>query len=300
MAYLAIIGVGRGGIHIVNEIVRKGMENEDVSCMVCDTDEVILQKSPVKNKFLLNVKTDNKQFLTENSREEFIKEIDGIKIVIFIAGMGGITGRDLLPELVSCCRTLNIKVCCMVTSPFSFEGEVKIKIAVDSLNNLRQFADNVIVIPNDIIQENDTNLNPGNAYQKSDLILAELCHEFCFIMTEPSYVSFDLEDIFGILKNSATTIIATGYSSGEKRILAAFENAIQSPFFKSYKIREVDRIVCSLQCSQQHQITMNEVEYIHSIMRSKLKKSSDFVWLVYLNDALNEEVKVTLFISIDK
>ena len=300
MAYLAIIGVGRGGINTLNEMVRKGMENEDVSCMVCDTDEVILQKSPVKNKFLLNVKTDNKQFLTENKREEFIKEIDGIKIVIFIAGMGGITGRDLLPELVSCCRTLNIKVCCMVTSPFSFEGEVKIKIAVDSLNNLRQFADNVIVIPNDIIQENDTNLNPGNAYQKSDLILAELCHEFCFIMTEPSYVSFDLEDIFGILKNSATTIIATGYSSGEKRILAAFENAIQSPFFKSYKIREVDRIVCSLQCSQQHQITMNEVEYIHSIMRSKLKKSSDFVWLVYLNDALNEKVKVTLFISIDK
>ena len=67
-----------------------------------------------------------------------------------------------------------------------------------------------------------------------------------------------------------------------------------------YKNSDIDRMICLFQCSKQHQNVMNEVWFIYDIMRSQLKKSSDFVWLVYLNDALNEKVKVTLLISIDK
>jgi len=300
MSYLTIIGVGRGGIHTVNEMFRNGQGDKDVSFMVCDTDEVILLKSPVENKFLMALNPGSEQFLTENTRQDFIQKTGGYGIVIFIAGMGGRSGRDLLPELISCCHALEIKTCCLVTSPFAFEGEVKIKIAEDTLFILRQCADSIVVVPNDIIQKADADLILANAFQKLHLIVAELCHELCFILTEPSYVSLELKDILNILRNSATNIIVTGYSKGENRIITSFENAIKSPFFQSYKIGEVDRIICSFQCSEQHQITMNEVEFIHEIMRTKIKEGVDFIWLAYFNSELNEEVKVTLFISIDK
>ena len=63
MAYLAIIGVGRGGIRTVNNMYRKGME--EGSFLVCDTDEVILMKSPVENKILMNYKKKGTGFLRD-------------------------------------------------------------------------------------------------------------------------------------------------------------------------------------------------------------------------------------------
>ena len=298
MSYLAIIGVGRGGIHAVNKMNRKPIFEDEVSFLVCDTDDVILMKSPVENKILMNFKPEGRRFLTEETKKDFKCRLSGFSIVFFVVGMGGITGRDLLPELIEYCRELKITVSCFVTSPFTFEGDVKSKIAIESILNIRQCADSVVVINNDVIQESDSDFNLANAFHKSHLILAENCEVFLNILCKPQNVCLDLNDYYSFMRNSAVTIIASGYSTGEKRVLLSFEAAIQSPFFKPYKIGEMDKIICAYQCSSHHQIAINEVEYIHEIMRSKIKKGSDFCWLVDFNDELNEEVKVTLVASI--
>ena len=298
MSYLAIIGVGRGGIHPVNKMYGKRNNGEDVSYLVCDTDEVILMKSSVENKILMNCKPEGKKFLSEETKRDFKCRISGFKIVFFVAGMGGITGRDLLPELIEYCRDLGIKVSCFVTSPFTFEGDVKSKIALESILKIRQCADSVEVINNDLIQESDSDFNLANAFNKSHLILAEDCKVLYLILSEPQYVSLDLNDYYSFMKDAAVTIIVSGYSTGEQRVLFAFEEAIKSPFFKPYKIGDMDKIICYFQCSKHHQITMDEVEHIHEIMNSKIKGSTDFCWIPNFNEELNEEVKVTLIASI--
>jgi len=298
MSYLAIIGVGRGGIHAVNKMNRKPIFEDEVSFLVCDTDDVILMKSPVENKILMNFKPEGRRFLTEETKKDFKCRLSGFSIVFFVVGMGGITGRDLLPELIEYCRELKITVSCFVTSPFTFEGDVKSKIAIESISNIRKHADSVVVLNNEDIQESDTDFNLANAFHKSHLILAENCEVFLNILCKPQNVCLDLNDYYSFMRNSAVTIIASGYSTGEKRVLLSFEAAIQSPFFKPYKIGEMDKIICFYQCSQQHQIAIDEVEYIHEIMRSKIKKGSDFCWLANFDDELNEEVKVTIIASI--
>jgi len=298
MSYLAIIGVGRGGIHPVNKMYGKRKNDEDLSFLVCDTDEVILMKSRVENKILMNYKREGKIFLSDETKKDFKCRMAGFKIVFFVAGMGGITGRDLLPELIEYCRELGIKVSCLVTSPFTFEGDVKSKIAIESILKIRQCADSVVVINNDLIQETDSDFNLANAFKKSHLITAEKCRELYLILNEPQYVALDLNDYYSFMINSAVTIIASGYSTGEKRVLFAFEEAIKSPLLKPYKIGDMDKIICFYECSQHHQMTMDEVEYIHEIMKSKIKEGSDFCWLANFNEELNEEVKVTLIASI--
>ena len=156
----------------------------------------------------------------------------------------------------------------------------------------------MVVLNNDIIQETDSELDLANAFHKSHLMLAENCEVFYNILYKPSYISLTLEDYYSTLRNSTVTIIASGYSAGEKRVLTAFDEAVKSPLFKPYKIDEMDGIICAFQCSTKHQIQMEEVEYIHEIMRTRIKEGSNFIWLADFNEEMNEEVKVTLIASI--
>jgi cell division protein FtsZ len=255
-------------------------------------------KSSVENKILMNCKQDGKRFLNDETRKDFKCRLSGFGIVFFVSGMGGKTGRDLLPELIGYCRELKIRVSCFVSSPFTFEGDVKSNIAIESIKNIRQCADSIVVINNDIIQETGSDFNLGNAFHKSHLLLAENCEVLYNIICKPKYIAIDTNDIYRILRNSKVTIIASGYSNGENRILTAFEDALNSPLFKPYKSADMDNIICTFYCSQRHQIVMEEIEYIHEIMRTRIKEGSDFIWLADFNEELNEDVNVTLIASI--
>jgi len=298
MSYLAVIGVGRGGIHTVNKMNRNPALVEEVSFLVCDTDDIILMKSPVENKILMNCKPQDERFLSDETKKDFKCRVSGFRVVFFVAGMGGSTGHDLLPELIGYCRELEITVSCFVTSPFTFEGDVKCKIATESILNIRQCSDSVVVINNDIIQDSERDFNLANAFHKSHLILAENCEVLYKILCKPSYVSLVLDDYYSTMRNSAVTIIVSGYSNGEKRVLAAFDEALKSSLFKPYEIGEMDGIIFAIECSTHHQIKMEEVKYIHEIMGNRIKEGSNFTWIVNFDEELNEEVKVTLIASI--
>jgi cell division protein FtsZ len=300
MSYITIIGVGKVGIGVVNQMVNKGMSNDEVSFLVCDTEEVVLHKHLTENRTLISYKTGSERFLSVEAQTKFKSRLEDVRIVFLVAAMGDRAESDILPELVNYCHDLGIKVFCLVSSPSTCEGEVIGKIAENSIMAIRKCADNVVVVNNDFILEPDNNIIPVNEFRKSSQALAELCNELYRLLCAPKYISLDTEDIYRFFDNSAITIIASGYSNDSNRIISGFDNALESPAFTSHKIGDIDKIICEFQCSSQHQLGTDDVECIHEIMKQRINEKTSFIWHASFNEELNEKIKVIIFANINK
>ena len=66
MGFMGILGVGRGGIRAINMMHKKGVR--DASYVICDTDDILLQKSPVGCK--IHIK--EKKSLSEQTKKQLI------------------------------------------------------------------------------------------------------------------------------------------------------------------------------------------------------------------------------------
>ena len=73
---------------------------------------------------------------------------DNTKMVFITAGMGGGTGTGAAPIIAKICRDLGILTVGIVTSPFKFEGEIRLAQAQKGIENLRKQLDSLIVINN--------------------------------------------------------------------------------------------------------------------------------------------------------
>ena len=300
MSDITIIGVGKVGIDAVNQMVNKGMSNNEVSFLVCDTEEVVLHKCLIENRILISYKTGSDSFISVEAQTKFKRRLEDVRIVFLVAAMGDRAESDILPELVNYCHDLRIKVFCLVSSPSTCEGEVIGKIAENSIMAIRKCADNVVVVNNDFTLEPYNNIIPVNEFRKSSQALAELCNELYRLLCAPKYISLDTEDIYRFFDNSAITIIASGYSNDSNRIISGFDNALESPAFTSHKIGDIDKIICEFQCSSQHQLGTDDVECIHEIMKQRINEKTSFIWHASFNEELNEKTKVIIFANINK
>ncbi|MEI8087405.1 MAG: hypothetical protein WCG93_14440 [Paludibacter sp.] len=300
MPFLKIVGIGRGGVRILNEMYKTPLR--DVDYYVCDTDETILKKSHVKNKILMRSLTENgKLCLTDETKTVFINRIQegADRTILFLAGMGGDTGRDLLPNLIAYCHTRRFSVFCIVSSPFSFEGAVKNKLAVEGIAELRKCADGVVVIDNNIIQETDADLNLGNAFRKSQQFIANLSRKFIKIPLSSFYKYIGIPEFHYNMNNAEITILVSAYSDdGENRIQSAVENAFKSPFFRPYKIHYFNQIICVFEWSYQTPFSIEDIDKIHEFRDFKLKQNAEMYWTTDLSDEeLNGKMRVTVIAS---
>ena len=74
--------------------------------------------------------------------------------MLFIAaGMGGGAGTGAAPVIAQIARDLGILTVAVVTKPFDFEGPERMSNAQEGINNLEQWVDSLIVIPNSKLKE---------------------------------------------------------------------------------------------------------------------------------------------------
>ena len=299
---IKVIGVGGGGGNAVNHMYRQGIT--DVSFVVCNTDNQALIKSPVPNKIQLgNTTTEGlgaggdpkvARQAAEESMDK-IKELldEQTKMVFITAGMGGGTGTGASPVVARTAHELGKLTVGIVTIPFAFEGNVKIKQALEGVAELSQYVDAILVINNERLREIYPDFSLSNAFAKADDVLTNAAKAIAEIITIPGYINTDFADVYNTLKDGNVAIMNTGYASGENRIEKAIENALTSPLVNTNDVTGASKILLSLYCSKSNQIKMEEVEQIHQFM-AKVGNNVNVIWGASFDDSLGDEVKITL------
>ncbi len=214
-----------------------------VEFIVINTDAQDLNKSPAKKKIHIGKNLtrglgaggnhDIGRRAAEETREEILEALKGSDMVFIAGGMGGGTGTGANPIIASIARELGALTVGVVTKPFGFEGQARMRVAEQGIEELKREVDALIVIPNDrLLAIVDRETTVTNAFAMCDDILRQAVEGMADLITTPGIINVDFADIRSVMENSGSALMGVGTASGDNRAVEAAQAAINSPLLE--------------------------------------------------------------------
>lgn len=303
---IKVVGVGGGGCNALNYMYHQ--EIPHVSFAALNTDRQHLYKTidvPVKIVMGPGLGAGDKPEVGRKYAEESEEKLralfrDDCEMVFVTAGMGGGTGTGAGPVVARIAKEEKKLTIGIITIPFMFEGQNKIRKAVEGAEEMKKYVDALLVINNQNLVDIYSDLTLINAFKKADDTLANAARSISEIISEDCYINVDMNDVNTTLRDSGTAIISTAYGEGDHRIYKAIENAMHSPLLKEHDIKTARRILIKLSHADdtvaQRPVKIDELNELAQFT-DKLSKNYEVKWGVGVNNTLGDRVKITLLAS---
>lgn len=240
-ARIRVVGVGGSGNNAVNYMVNSKVKG--VEFIAINSDAQDLHHSLAKKKIHVGKNItrglgaggnpDMGRRAAEETREEISNTIKGSDMVFVTCGMGGGTGTGAAPVVAKIARESGALTVGVVTKPFLFEGQERMRLALQGIEELKKEVDALITIPNDrllAIVDRETTIR--NAFEQCDNILKQAVEGISDLITMPGIINVDFADIRSVMENAGSALMGVGVSSGEKRAEEAAKIAINSPLLE--------------------------------------------------------------------
>jgi cell division protein FtsZ len=152
---ITIFGVGGAGCNAVNNMIKVGLQG--VEFVVANTDAQALTMMRAERIIQLGVRATgglgagSQAEVGRVAAEEVIDDVRdhlaGIHMVFVTAGMGGGTGTGAAPVVAQAARELGILTVGVVTKPFHFEGQRRMRIAESGISELQKSVEWLPLLP---------------------------------------------------------------------------------------------------------------------------------------------------------
>src|SRR5262245_139411 len=179
-ARITVFGVGGAGGNAVNNMIAAGLQGVDF--VVANTDAQALTKS--KSERIIQIGAHVTQGLgagsspalgraaAEEAIETIREHLTGSHMMFVTAGMGGGTGTGAAPVLAEVARELGILTVGVVTKPFNFEGQRRMRLADAGIVELKKVVDTLLIIPNqNLFRVAIENTTFADAFAMADQVL---------------------------------------------------------------------------------------------------------------------------------
>ena len=297
-AIIKVVGVGGGGGNAVKNMYRTGIK--DVFYLLCNTDKMAMKKSEIpslllgKDGYGAGGKPEVARELAEESVDAIRAQFEDTDMVFITAGMGGGTGTGASPIVAREAKSMGVLTIGVVTIPFAFEGEYKIKQALAGVEELRENVDALLVINNENLRKVFPDLTLWNGFQKADETLTVAAKSIAELITIEGYINLDFRDVRTTLKDGGVAVMSSGYGEGEHRITKAIEDAIHSPLLAADNLYNAKRILLNLYLSSKsdNQVIMEEFQELNEFMAKF--DGVETISGITIDDTLDDKVKVTI------
>ena len=297
-AIIKVVGVGGGGGNAIKNMYRTGIK--DVFYLLCNTDKQAMKKSEIptlllgKDGYGAGGEPEVARKLAEESVDAIRAQFEDTDMVFITAGMGGGTGTGASPIVAREAKSMGVLTVGVVTIPFAFEAEYKIKQALAGVEELRKNVDALLVINNENLRKVFPDLTLWNAFQKADETLTVAAKSIAELITIEGHINLDFRDVRTTLKDGGVAVMSSGYGEGEHRITKAIEDAIRSPLLAADNLYNAKRILMNLYLSSKsdNQVIMDEFKELNEFMAKfdGVKTISG----ITIDDSLDDKVKVTI------
>ncbi len=302
-AIIKIIGVGGGGANAVNRMIVSNVTN--VEFYAVNTDLPTLRKSGAENKIQLGddglgVGGDplKAQKYAEADEEKLKDMVSGADMVFITTGMGGGTGTGAAPVIARISKELGILTVGVVTKPFEMEGPDRAAHANKGIAKLKEYADALIIIPNDrIFSLIDEKTPYEKAFETIDDVLRRSIESITDTITKTGVVNIDFADVKGVLSNSDSAIIGLGDGQDFKD---AFEKALTNKFVEGGEITEASKILINVSYSQNNEFTVKDIKGADEYVKTKCKERPYLKIGNVRDNNLNTKIKVSIIASFQK
>ena len=295
---LKVIGVGGGGGNAVNRMIDNDVHGVEYIAINTDCQVLRLSKADVRipigselTKGLgAGANPEIGRRAAEESEQEIREVLKDTDLVFITAGMGGGTGTGAAPVIARYAKEAGCVVVGIVTKPFSFEGTKRMQQALAGIEQMRQYVDTLVIVPNDKLLVGG-DIPFLQAFSEADDVLRRGVQGISEIITLPGLINVDFADVKNVPQGKGSALMGIGIASGPNRAIEAARLAISSPLLEVDINGATDAIV---EITSDVDITMKEVEDVISEIRNASSTDIDIICGTGFNLELNGEVVVTV------
>ena len=298
---IAVIGVGGAGGNAIANMINARVEGVDF--IVANTDAQALNSSPAE--FRIQLGPDITQGLGAGSRPEvgraaaeetleLVKQaLSGAHMCFIAAGMGGGTGTGAAPVIARAAREMNILTVGVVTKPFLFEGQRRMRSCEAGIAELQEHVDTLIVIPN---QNLFLVANPNTTFKEAFLLADEVLQQgvrgITDLMVMPGLINLDFADVRSVMHEMGKAMMGTGEAEGDGRALEAAERAIANPLLDGVSMKGAKGVIISITGGED--MRLMEVDEAANHIRELVDPDANIIWGSAFNDNLNGKIRVSV------
>ncbi len=303
-ARIKVIGVGGSGKNALNYMINSKVKGVDF--IAVNTDSQDLHHSLAKRKIHIGknltrglgagMNPELGRRAVEETKEEIQEAIKGADMVFITYGLGGGTGTGAGPIVAKISKEMGALTVGVVTKPFFFEGQQRMKLAEAGLEELRQAVDAIIVIPNDrLLSTISKETTAKNAFATCDDVLKSAVEGISDLITTPGIINIDFADIKAVMADAGSALMGIGKATGEKRAEEAAKMAINSPLLE-VSINGAKGVLFSIAGGED--LGMFEIQDAAKIITESVDQNAKIIFGTVKDDKLKKgEVKITVIAS---
>ena len=305
---ITVMGVGGAGGNAVNNMISAGLQG--VEFVVANTDAQALTSSKAERVIQMGVQATeglgagSQPDVGRAAAEEVIDEIrdhlNGAHMVFVTAGMGGGTGTGAAPVIAKVARELGILTVGVVTKPFHFEGDRRMRFAEAGIVELQKYVDTLLVIPNqNLFRVANEKTTFADAFAMADQVLYSGVACITDLMVKEGLINLDFADVRAVMREMGKAMMGTGEASGEKRASTAAEAAISNPLIDDSSMKGARGLLISITGGKD--LTLYEVDEAATRIREEVDKDANIIVGATFDESLDGIIRVSVVATgIDK
>ena len=299
-ALIRVVGVGGGGNNAVNRMISENISGVDF--IAINTDQQALMASQARQRVAIGERTTRglgsggKPEIGTKSAEESMEELhellQGSDMVFVTACMGGGTGTGASPIVAKVAREQGALTIGVVTKPFSFEGNQRMRAAETGIEQLKEHVDTLIVIPNDrLLETADRRLSLVDSFKLADDVLRQGIQGISELITVPGLINLDFADVQTVMSMGGAALMAVGKGTGDDRARMAAEEALASKLL-DVTIAGARGILFNV--TGGNDLSLYEINQAAAIIRETAHPDVNMIFGAVIDEAMKDEIRITV------
>jgi cell division protein FtsZ len=298
---ITVFGVGGAGGNAVNNMITAGLQGVDF--VIANTDAQALTMA--KGDRIIQMGVQATEGLGAGSQpevgraaaEEVIDEIrdhlSGAHMVFVTAGMGGGTGTGAAPVVAKVAREAGILTVGVVTKPFHFEGQRRMRVAEGGIAELQKCVDTLLIIPNqNLFRVANEKTTFADAFAMADQVLYSGVACITDLMVKEGLINLDFADVRAVMREMGKAMMGTGEAEGEKRALTAAEAAISNPLIDDASMKGARGLLISITGGRD--LTLYEVDEAATRIREEVDQDANIIVGATFDESLEGIIRVSV------
>ena len=298
---ITVIGVGGAGGNAVNNMIQSHLEG--VEFIVANTDAQSLAQSRTDRRIQLGeqvtqglgagARPEIGRAAAEETLDEIIAQLAGSNMVFITAGMGGGTGTGAAPVIAQAARDHGVLTVGVVTRPFHFEGQHRMRLADAGIEELSHYVDTLIIIPNqNLFRVASEKTTFADAFKMADDVIYSGVRGVTDLMIMPGLINLDFADIRTVMSEMGKAMMGTGEAAGDKRALDAAEAAINNPLLEDISMKGARGVLINITGGMD--MTLFEVDEAANRIRDEVDPDANIIFGSTFDDTLDGRMRVSV------
>jgi cell division protein FtsZ len=300
-ARILVFGVGGAGGNAVNNMIASGLQgvefivaNTDAQALTSSRAERIIQMGTQVTKGLgAGAQPEVGYAAAEEAIDVIRDHLSGANMVFVTAGMGGGTGTGAAPVIARTARELGILTIGVVTKPFHFEGQRRMRFAEAGIAELLKAVDTLLVIPNqNLFRVANEKTSFADAFALADQVLYSGVACISDLIVKEGLINLDFADVLSVMREKGKAMMGRGEASGPKRVLNAAVAAISNPLIEDPSIKRASGLIISITGGRD--LMLFEVDEAATRIREEVDEDANIIVGATFDESLEGIVRVSV------